>query len=149
MPRNEDCDYPSHFIVRVEQYSRDELWVANWYEQWVFIKCNNPSDSGAVTRVVLYLLVLSSSCVSSQFSGCDFSENLRVGDTRDIFSPGFPNPYRGQVNCRWTATAPVGTTLQFQCTDVNLPVVSYASIIQCCKNAGVDTDLSLAEFKLR
>lgn len=89
------------------------------------IAINNPSDSAAVKVLVLNLLLLLSSSVTSQFAGCDFSESLRIGDTRDIFSPGFPNPYRGQVNCRWTATAPVGTTLQFQCTDVNLPVVSY------------------------
>lgn len=75
------------------------------------------------------LLLLGLSCcwpaVTSQFAGCDYSEQMAAGSTRDIFSPGYSNPYRGQVNCRWSATAPVGTLLQLQCTDVNLPAVSY------------------------
>lgn len=79
-------------------------------------------SSAVVTVAVLAQSVVE---VTSQFAGCDYSEQMAVGSTRDIYSPGYPNRYRGQVNCRWSATAPVGTVFQLQCTDVNLPVVSY------------------------
>lgn len=73
----------------------------------------------------IFLLLVGT--VTSQFSGCDYAEQMGVGSSRDLFSPNYPNPYRGQVNCRWQATAPVGTLLQLQCTVMNLPVVSYTS----------------------
>ncbi|GAB0090087.1 venom serine protease [Sergentomyia squamirostris] len=53
--------------------------------------------------------------------GCDFRENMVAGRSYDIFSPGYPNRYRGLQNCRWTAVAPVGMIVQIDCRIVDLP----------------------------
>ncbi|XP_055705662.1 venom serine protease 34-like [Phlebotomus papatasi] len=60
------------------------------------------------------------SLVAAQ-TGCDYRQNLVAGRVYDIFSPGFPNRYRGEQNCRWTAIAPAGMTVFIECTTMELP----------------------------
>lgn len=74
--------------------------------------------------LLLYTVILGAflSLVGAQ-TGCDYRQNLVAGRFYDIFSPGFPNRYRGAQNCRWTAVAPAGMTVLIECTTMELPRV--------------------------
>lgn len=69
----------------------------------------------------LVLVVLALNGVLSQSPGCDFAQNIAVGTTVDISSPGYPGNYRPGIQCRWIATCPVGYNCQIDCPIISIP----------------------------
>lgn len=62
----------------------------------------------------------------AQYTNCDFMQNMIVGQTYDIFSPGYGTNqiYTTGTNCRWRAVAPANTQIRLNCFDMRLPQVS-------------------------
>ena len=59
--------------------------------------------------------------ITSQFTGCDYFQTLKSGESYPIQSPGYPRKYRGGTNCRWLVESPPKTTIALDCGDVQLP----------------------------
>lgn len=96
------------------------------------LRFSSSSSSGFFPRVspLLGIVLVAASqlqLAAGQFQGCDYFQNLTVGQRFDVFSPGYPQMYRGRVDCRWTAVSPARSTIIIQCLDMNLPTVC------CCE----------------
>ena len=59
--------------------------------------------------------------VTGQYTGCDYFQALKSGESYTIQSPGYPGKYQGNTNCRWLAESPPKTTISLDCADVQLP----------------------------
>lgn len=51
--------------------------------------------------------------------GCDFQQDLSLGQTYYVYSPNYPYRYSGENDCRWIATSQ--HRVQLECTVVDLP----------------------------
>lgn len=72
------------------------------------------------------MVVLSTTSVLAQYTGCDYLQNLNPGQTYDVFSPGYATgqPYTSGTNCRWRAVGPLNYQIRLNCFDMRLPQVS-------------------------
>ncbi|XP_059607767.1 venom serine protease 34-like [Phlebotomus argentipes] len=59
--------------------------------------------------------------IATAQQGCDYRQTLVAGRSYDVFSPGYPQRYRGEQNCRWTAVAPAGMIIHIDCRVMELP----------------------------
>lgn len=70
--------------------------------------------------------MLSISSALAQYTNCDYLQNIVIGQTYDIFSPGYGTNqlYTSGTNCRWRAVAPTNSQIRLNCFDMRLPQVS-------------------------
>lgn len=61
---------------------------------------------------------------------CDFFQTLQLNETKDIFSPLYPNrfPAHDQTMCRWSGVSPSGTVITVNCTTVDLQQVWFVFV---------------------
>lgn len=56
-------------------------------------------------------------------TGCDFYQNMVLGQNYYVYNSEYPNYYGPGQSCRWTAVSPPNTKIALSCEDVNLPAV--------------------------
>ncbi|XP_037047207.1 uncharacterized protein LOC119081992 [Bradysia coprophila] len=71
----------------------------------------------------LVLIAVLFTVVIGQYTGCDYQQNMVLGQTYDIFSPGYGTNqlYPSGRNCRWRAVAPANCFIRLNCFDMRLP----------------------------
>lgn len=69
-----------------------------------------------LTSYLLYVVQ-----ITSQFTGCDYFQALKSGESYTIQSPGYPRQYKANTNCRWLVESPPKTTIALDCGFVQLP----------------------------
>lgn len=89
-----------------------------------------------VFRYLLFILI-SISCktlVSGLWEGCDYYQELKLGEIYTISSPNYPKFYgTNPLSCRWTAKSPVGYIVAFSCY-IEIPQVCTKPIKKCIGN---------------
>ncbi|XP_026728126.1 venom serine protease 34-like [Trichoplusia ni] len=58
---------------------------------------------------------------AAQDANCDFYQNVEVGYTYYIYSPGYPNNYLPGIQCRWIAVCPTGYNCRLNCPQISIP----------------------------
>lgn len=59
--------------------------------------------------------------VRRQAGGCNYNFQFnRVGERATLRSPGYPNSYGNNIDCRYTISSPAGTRMTLDCTEFNL-----------------------------
>lgn len=92
------------------------------------------------------LLVLAAGHVTGQDANCDFYQNVQVGQTYYVSSPGYSASYRPGVQCRWIGVCPSGYNCALDCDDIALPQTQSCYLDRLLISKTGDPQLTSAEY---
>ncbi|CAH0596907.1 unnamed protein product [Chrysodeixis includens] len=91
--------------------------------------------------LILWLVTYS----AAQDANCDFAQNVTPGQTYYITSPGYPQNYRGGVECRWIAICPSGYNCRMDCPEISIPQTDRCTMDRLLVSRTGDPQLISAE----